>query len=255
MRGRTGTATVTRTTAGHEVIYGPMASGKTYIAKQRITADYMDDRRPWIIDLDRMSLPEENESDECRIASTVKEARALLQNACGVYVGRFGIRRRYPAGAGARITVTIEEASEVFRDATCRQLTERLLQCAHREDVRLRVIVRNLTLESFGGSQQIRSALVSDDPVDQAMSVYDNLNPPERREVYRSMIRAMTAFGRTGDAAHLVRFTESMEGMVRLETQHPGARAAIRAASGRRLPSGPGEGVPLDEVVAELRNA
>jgi hypothetical protein len=203
-------ATIITTSDGHELIYGPVASGKTYTAKQRITNDYADDRHPWIIDLDRMSLPEENESDECRIASTVKETRTLLHNACGVHVGTFGIRRRYPAGSRSRIMITIEEASEVFADPKCRRLTERLLRCARKENIRLRVIVRNLTLESFGGSELIRSALLSDDPIERAMGVYRGMTGVEREQVFRSMAGAVAGFAETRNAAALATFADNM---------------------------------------------
>lgn len=248
-------ATTITTSDGHELIYGPAASGKTRTAKQCIASDYEHDRDPWIIDPGRINLPEEEEGDRCRIASTVKEARALLYAACGIHVGRFGIRRRsYPSsGKNFPITVTIEEASEVFRDAACRQLTERLVRCARKQNVRLRVIVRNLNLESFGGSELIRSALVSDDPVDQAMAVYDNLNATEQREVFRTMYRAVAAYRYTGNTDRLIRFAESMHGMVILETRHPDVREQIRNAP--KTVREAGGTVDTADVIRQLREA
>lgn len=57
-----------------------------------------------------------------------------------------------------------------------------------------------------------------DDPqVEQAMGVWDNLSPGEQREVFRTLYRSVAAHQRTSDIDHLIRFAESVDGMVRFE--------------------------------------
>lgn len=93
-----------------------------------------------------------------------------------------------------------------------------------------------------------------DDPqITQAMAVYDTFNAEERREVFRAMFRAVTAFGRTGDIDHLTGFAESVSGMVRLESQDPGLREEIRRRSGKPLPADAHAGIPVAEAVKLLR--
>jgi hypothetical protein len=59
-----------------------------------------------------------------------------------------------------------------------------------------------------------------DDPqIVQAMAVWDNLTGRERREVFRTLARTVAAYKATGDVAHLTRFADSIDGMVRLEAQ------------------------------------
>jgi hypothetical protein len=99
-------------------------------------------------------------------------------------------------------------------------------------------------------------AAPGEDPqVDQAMAVYDNLNATEQREVFRTVYRAVAEYGRTRHVDHLIRLAESVEGMVRIESHDPGAREAIRRSAGSPLPSSAAEGVDLDDVVKELREA
>jgi hypothetical protein len=58
-----------------------------------------------------------------------------------------------------------------------------------------------------------------DDPqVTTALAVWDALNDDERREVFASLYRAVLAHQRTSHIDHLVRFAESVDGMVRLES-------------------------------------
>jgi len=93
-----------------------------------------------------------------------------------------------------------------------------------------------------------------DDPqITQAMAVYDTFNAEEQREVFQAMMRAVTAFGRTGDIDHLTRFAESVNGMVRLESLDPGLREEIRSRSGKPLPADAHAGIPLAEAVKLLR--
>lgn len=58
-----------------------------------------------------------------------------------------------------------------------------------------------------------------DDPqVEKAMGVWDALDAGERREVFRTLYRAVLAHRRTSDIDHFIRFAESVDGMVRLES-------------------------------------
>lgn len=93
-----------------------------------------------------------------------------------------------------------------------------------------------------------------DDPqIMQAMAVYDTFTAEERREVFRTMVRAVTAFGRTGDIDHLTGFADSVNGMVRLETRDPGLREEIRSRPGKPLPADAHAGIGLAEAVKQLR--
>ena len=67
--------------------------------------------------------------------------------------------------------------------------------------------------------------------MDQAMRVYDEaLTDAERREVFRSIYRAVTAYRQSSDVDHLVRVAESIEGMVVHETNRPGLHERMRNA-------------------------
>ncbi|MEV4005541.1 hypothetical protein [Actinomadura sp. NPDC049753] len=58
-----------------------------------------------------------------------------------------------------------------------------------------------------------------DDPqVKTAMGVWDGLTAEEQREVFRSLIRVVAAYGHSKDIDHLTRFAESVDRMVRLES-------------------------------------
>jgi hypothetical protein len=69
-----------------------------------------------------------------------------------------------------------------------------------------------------------------DDPaVTDALAIYDQLTPGERREVFRTLYRAVTAFNRTGDIDRLVRYADSVKQMVALYA-NPEVRSAVRDA-------------------------
>lgn len=91
---------------------------------------------------------------------------------------------------------------------------------------------------------------VDDPQVQQAMRVYDTLTGDERREVFRTLYRAVAAHQRTSDIDHLVRFAESVDGMVKLEAQ-PGFQQARREGANHKPE--PGEGIDLDTVIGQLR--
>lgn len=92
----------------------------------------------------------------------------------------------------------------------------------------------------------------SDDPeIVQAMTVYDNLPVDEQREIFRTLYRAVAAFGRTENIDHLVRFAKSVEGMVLTETKQPGTLQAIRNAP--KTVSEAGGSVDAGEVLKQLR--
>lgn len=92
---------------------------------------------------------------------------------------------------------------------------------------------------------------VDDPQVAEAMRVYDGiLNDTERREVFRSMYRAVLAYDRTQDVDHLARLSLSVKDMVLLE-QQPGFTEARRAP--RKPPTDPCAGAGIAEVVRRLR--
>lgn len=80
--------------------------------------------------------------------------------------------------------------------------------------------------------------------------MWDDLTAAEQREVFRKVARAVSDFGLTKDIDRLVRFAESIDGMVTLE-QLPGYSEARRRTP--VPPSEQGEGVGMAEVVRRLR--
>lgn len=90
-----------------------------------------------------------------------------------------------------------------------------------------------------------------DDPeIVQAMAAWEGLTDLEKANVFQTVYRAVTAFGRTKDVDHLIRLSESVIGFVLLE-QQPGFTEARRAPS--RGPGKPDEGVGIAEVIRRLR--
>lgn len=89
----------------------------------------------------------------------------------------------------------------------------------------------------------------SDTWVERAMRSYDTLTPSEQREVFRALCQSVIAWRRALDASYLIRFAESIEGMVYHESC-PGFQQARRAKPA--LPA-PGEGASLAEVIKQLR--
>jgi hypothetical protein len=57
-----------------------------------------------------------------------------------------------------------------------------------------------------------------DPQVELAMSVWDAMTSQEQREIFRTLYRSTAAYAQTSDIDHLVRFAESVDGMVRLES-------------------------------------
>jgi hypothetical protein len=102
----------------------------------------------------------------------------------------------------------------------------------------------------------IPGAVTADDAeVQRALEVWDNLTPDEQRETFRTLYEGVAASGRTRDVDPLLRAAESVRGMVRLESQHPEVREAVRSAAARRRPVDPAAGADLGAVVKELREA
>ncbi|WP_433461968.1 hypothetical protein [Spirillospora sp. CA-128828] len=90
----------------------------------------------------------------------------------------------------------------------------------------------------------------ADEPmIAQAMGVWDDLTAEEQRGVFRSLMVAVSAYGRTKDVDGLVRLAESVDGMVRLEST-TGLRAAIRETRG--APSKPA-GVSFADMARRLK--
>jgi hypothetical protein len=129
------------TADSHEVIYGPTACGKTTLARKRIAEDRQLGIATWVID-PFTNLPEERDRAD-RYASTFTEARKLLKE----------------TSDHQPLSLTIEVANQVLGDADCRDLTEQVLRCDREQKVRLRLIVNELSLGSFGYSERIREAV------------------------------------------------------------------------------------------------
>lgn len=222
------TAKITRSAAGHEVIYGPVGCGKTFKAKERIDEDIRNDRSVWIIDLDGQSLPSELDLAG-EPATTVEEARRLLDAAQGIRRrGLFG-RRRRSAATPSPITVTIEEAPRVLADPVCRRRMETLLKDAEKYRVRVRLVVRSLALESFGGSDLIRSAFVGDNAVERAVGVYRGMTESEREHVFRETAAAVAEFDLTGDSEPLTVFAAGLVLTIQMRLI-PGYQDAVHAS-------------------------
>ncbi|GIH22512.1 hypothetical protein Aph01nite_08220 [Acrocarpospora phusangensis] len=91
---------------------------------------------------------------------------------------------------------------------------------------------------------------LDDNHVIRAMVVYDVLKTPEQREIFRSTYRAVTAFKRTGDIDHLVRFANSIETMILLDGD-PATRQAILDAPDLPVPDADLHDV--QELIKELQ--
>lgn len=91
---------------------------------------------------------------------------------------------------------------------------------------------------------------VDDPQIVQAVNVDDSFTVQEQREIFRTMFRAVTAFGRTGNVDHLTQFAENVSGMVHLESQ-AGFRQTLRDEP--VAPPRPEETVGLEEALKLLR--
>lgn len=212
MRGRIGTAVAIRTAAGHEVIYGITGSGKTTKTKKRITEDIGEDRCAWIVDVDGQSLPHEEDRADFYVA-TIEGARRLIRNAgLDPRRGWSPARRRLPAPRP--LTVTVERAQRVLSDQDCRRYMERLLREAGKMDIRVRLIVNTLDLASFGGSEQIRAAVVQANPIEHALNLYRALTETERELAYKALLDEVAALTSTEPDAPLIRHARSIAGTI-----------------------------------------
>ncbi|MFF4241479.1 hypothetical protein ACFYYL_36930 [Actinomadura geliboluensis] len=89
-----------------------------------------------------------------------------------------------------------------------------------------------------------------DDPqVKVAMGVWDQLTADEQRELFRSMYRTVAAYGQTKNVDHLVRFAESVNGMVRLESATD-LRQRIRDQ--RKVVPEPADPVEIENLLRHL---
>lgn len=136
----------------HDVIWGPIASGKTYTVRQLLTHDYMtecggDVVESWVVDVN-MSMPDV-EFLVNRYATKFPAVRDLLSAALMV---------DHLTGCTLR-TVTIDDASDVLEDAECRFLAEKIAQYGRLCGVKLRLVVPSLELRAFGGSEILRAAV------------------------------------------------------------------------------------------------
>lgn len=91
-----------------------------------------------------------------------------------------------------------------------------------------------------------------DDPeILEALTVYDNLNDQERREIFRNFYRTVTAFSRSADVDYLLVFAKSVRWMVIYESKHPEVREKIR--NGPRTAREAGGAADFQEVYKLLR--
>jgi hypothetical protein len=100
--------------------------------------------------------------------------------------------------------------------------------------------------EFFWGVSPEDSAVVN------AMEVYDHLDEVERRNVYRSMILAMTAFRRENNPGRLVGFIEGIERMIRMDAV-PGFREKLRAQRNAPPPE-PCDPVDMQALIRRLES-
>jgi len=85
--------------------------------------------------------------------------------------------------------------------------------------------------------------------VETAMTVWDDLTASEQRELFRSLYRHVAAYGHTKDVDHLVRFAESVDGMVRLESTTD-LRQVIRDS--RNVTPEPADEAAVEEMLRRL---
>lgn len=96
----------------------------------------------------------------------------------------------------------------------------------------------------------LTGAPVDGPQVEEAMRVYATLNADERQQIFLTLARAIAAYRQTKDIDRLVRFAESIEGMVEVEAQ-----PEFQQARRERAQRGPatGGGVDVSKLIGQLR--
>ncbi|GGK44751.1 hypothetical protein Ppa06_00460 [Planomonospora parontospora subsp. parontospora] len=90
-----------------------------------------------------------------------------------------------------------------------------------------------------------------DDPqINDAMEIYDSLNPREQREIFRSLYCAVTAFNRTGDVDHLTHFANSVDVTLLLHGDPVTRQEILQAPTG---PSAAEDLMDVSDLVKRLR--
>ena len=137
----------------HDVIWGPIASGKTHTVRQLLHKDYMTECggdavvESWVVDVN-MSMPDVEDLVN-RYATKLPAIRDLLSAALMVDL---------LTGCTLR-TVTIDDAHHVLNDGECRFLARQIAKYGPRNGVKLRLVVPSLELWAFGGSAVLQAAV------------------------------------------------------------------------------------------------
>jgi soluble cytochrome b562 len=158
--------------ATHELIYGPVGTGKTESVRRRLTDEVTHASiETWLIDLN-MSLPEFAGLAD-KHAITMAEARTLM----GQLLAAVHYRQRKLAEVGAArfeamdprhglplIVVTIDDAHTVLTDREIRAVMEQIAQYGQKAGVLTRLVAQSgelPDLRAFGYSELIRSTMTA----------------------------------------------------------------------------------------------
>ena len=150
---KTLTAQLLRSPQGHEVVHGPTGSGKTTLVKQLIADDEANGREILVIDPLGVSLPEWRDRAH-RYAHDMCGADEILTDLVHAV--------QYDAWSRRPLVVTLDPATRVLEDLSCRRLVEEAVTEARGRDIRLRMVVNSLLLPGFGYSETIRAAVLDD---------------------------------------------------------------------------------------------
>lgn len=155
--------------ASHELIYGPVGSGKTWTVREHLAAESdAKNTQTWIVD-PHMAVPDFSFAAH-KYANTGPEINDLLVS----LVGETVIRAEQLASLDVaeftpgdpkhglpQIVVTVEAAEDVLVDERRRFLVERVIRVSAKTGIRFRLVVPKPHVGWFGGSELIRSTMTS----------------------------------------------------------------------------------------------
>lgn len=152
---------------GHELIHGPIASGKTGLVKVMLDEDiFFDHTETRVVD-PFLAVPEYSrrvdqyaqatgDIDEL-LSSILADTFTRAERAAELGIedfetndDRHGLRL---------VSVTIEAADDVLRGRNRSRMVEQTMRMSRRAGVRFRLVVPDLSLTSFGWSELIRSTM------------------------------------------------------------------------------------------------